>query len=90
MYNVEKVNDLIKKWKELKCPKNVYIRCIYSKTTNIDRQYGYKKLLPNRTWEYTDITVSDMEYTDTGILTLKTNKGVAIIDIDTIFDVEFE
>ena len=90
MFNVEKVNDLIKKWKELKCPERVYIRCIFSKTNNIDKQYGYKELLPNRTWRDTGISVSDMECKDSGVLILTTNKGTNIIDIDTIFDVEFE
>lgn len=89
MYNVEKVKDLIKVWEEQGKPKNVYIRCIYSKTSNIDRQYGCKELLPNRTWKETGITVSDMECTDTGILKLVTSDGTVMIDIDTIFNVEF-
>lgn len=90
MYNVDKVNDLIREWEELGKPKNVYVRCIYSKTSNIERQYGYKELLPNRTWSDTGVTVSEMKCSDTGVLTLVTSSGTAIIDIDTIFNVEFE
>lgn len=90
MYNVAKVNDLIEKWKELKCPERVYIRCIHSKTSNVDKQYGCKELLPNRTWRDTGISVSDMECKDSGVLILTTSQGTHIIDIDTIFNVEFE
>ncbi len=88
MYNVEKVRDFIDKWEELKCPDKVYIRCIYSKTTNVEKQYGYKELLPNRTWQDTGISVSGMECKDSGVLILTTNQGTHIIDIDTIFDIE--